>query len=170
VYSDGRAYWDGEATPSVETPIGDFFGLGLGEYYRYQSIPLSVGSDKALNSYFPMPFQKHSRITVTNDGAVKVDAFYFNIDYRAYSKPLPPDQLYFHAQYRQATPNTAHTESDKNPDGRHNYVYAETRGRGHLMGVTLGVLQNTEHWMGEGDDMFFVDDETKPVIVGTGSD
>ena len=52
-----RAYWDGESTPSVETPIGDFFGLGLGEYFRYQSIPLSVGSDKALNSYFPMPFR-----------------------------------------------------------------------------------------------------------------
>jgi hypothetical protein len=28
-----RAWWDGEATPSVEVPIGDFFGLGLGEYY-----------------------------------------------------------------------------------------------------------------------------------------
>src|ERR1700757_945605 len=37
-----RAYWDGEASPSVETPVGDFFGLGLGDYYRYQSIPLSV--------------------------------------------------------------------------------------------------------------------------------
>ena len=44
-----RMYWDGEATPSVETPIGDFFGLGLGDYHLYQSLPLSVGGDKALN-------------------------------------------------------------------------------------------------------------------------
>ena len=80
-----RAYWDGESTPSVETPVGDFFGLGLGEYYRYQSIPLSVGSDKALNCFFPMPFQKHARITVTNDGSTKVEAYYFNIDYRAHA-------------------------------------------------------------------------------------
>ena len=57
-----------------------------------------------------------------------------------------------------------------NPDGKLNYVYAETRGRGHLMGVTLGVLQNQEGWMGEGDDMIFVDDETKPIIIGTGSE
>ena len=78
--------------------------------------------------------------------------------------------LYGHAQYRQATPNAAQTTSDKNPDGRQNYVYTEARGRGHLMGVTLGVLQNTDHWMGEGDDMVFVDDETKPAIVGTGSE
>jgi hypothetical protein len=88
----------------VETPIGDFFGLGLGDYHLFQSLPLSVGADKALNSFFSMPFQRHARITVTNEGARKVDAFYFNIDYRAYSKPLAGDLLYFHAQYRQAAP------------------------------------------------------------------
>src|SRR5271170_4756459 len=99
-----RMYWDGEATPSVETPIGDFFGLGLGDYFLYQSIPLAVGVDKALNCFFPMPFQKHARIAVTNEGSQKVNAFYFNIDYRAYSKSFSADTLYFHAQYRQAAP------------------------------------------------------------------
>src|SRR3954468_14726024 len=99
-----RMYWDGESTPSVEAPIGDFFGLGLGEYHLYQSAALSVSSDKALNCFLPMPFQKHARITVTNEGSIKTDAFYFNIDYRAYSKALPSDQLYFHAQYRQESP------------------------------------------------------------------
>src|SRR5579863_8157360 len=68
-----RMFWDGEETPSVETPIGDFFGLGLGDYFLYQSVPLSVGSDKALNCFFPMPFQKHARVTVTNEGSQKVD-------------------------------------------------------------------------------------------------
>ncbi len=63
-----RIYWDGEATPSVEAPIGDFFGLGLGEYHPWQSELLSVGSEKSLNSFFPMPFARHARITVTNEG------------------------------------------------------------------------------------------------------
>jgi hypothetical protein len=164
-----RAYWDGNPKPSIEVPVGDFFGLNLGQYFVYQSAFLNCSSIKALNSYFAMPFRKSARLTATNEGAQKIGAFYSNVDYQLVPS-LPDDTLYFHAQYRQATPNTAHTESDKNPDGRHNYVYAETRGRGHLMGVTLGVLQNTEHWMGEGDDMIFVDDETKPVIVGTGSE
>ncbi len=132
-----RMYWDGEATPSVEAPIGDFFGLGLGDYYLYQSIPLQVGSDKALNCFFPMPFQKHARITVTNEGAIKTDAFYFNIDYRAYAKPLPADSLYFHAQYRQAAPAkgtsnqwTSNGDMDhlKNLDGKDNYVWMEATG------------------------------------------
>ena len=159
-----RMYWDGEATPSVEAPIGDFFGLGLGDYYLYQSIPLQVGADKALNCFFPMPFQKHARITVTNEGAIKTDAFYFNIDYRAYAKPLPADSLYFHAQYRQAAPAkgtsnqwTSNGDMDhlKNLDGKDNYVWMEATGRGHFVGVTMSVLQNQDKWWGEGDDMFF---------------
>jgi len=176
-----RMYWDGEASPSVETPIGDFFGLGLGDYYLYQSLPLAVGSDKALNSFFPMPFQKHARITVTNEGARKVDAFYFNIDYRVYGKPMPADQLYFHAQYRQAAPNHGWTnqwqsngdalvEDKKKLNGEGNYVWMEATGRGHFVGVTMSVLQNQDGWWGEGDDMFFVDGETTPSINGTGSE
>src|SRR5699024_999716 len=47
-----RMYWDGEETPSVEAPIGDFFGLGLGRYHLYQSEYLSVGSQRALNAWF----------------------------------------------------------------------------------------------------------------------
>jgi hypothetical protein len=176
-----RMYWDGEASPSVETPIGDFFGLGLGDYHLYQSLPLSVGSDKALNSFFPMPFEKHARITVTNEGAQKTDAFYFNIDYRKYNKPLPLELLYFHAQYRQAAPakgwtNQWHSNGDaivndkKNLNGEGNYVWMEATGRGHFVGVTMSVLQNQDGWWGEGDDMFFVDGENMPSINGTGSE
>jgi Protein of unknown function (DUF2961) len=176
-----RMYWDGEARPSVEAPIGDFYGLGLGDYHLYQSAPLSVGADKALNCFFPMPFQKHARITVTNEGAIKTDAFYFNIDYRAYAKPLPANELYFHAQYRQAAPAQGWTndwqsngdplvDQKKNLDGQGNYVWMEATGRGHFVGVTMSVLQNQDKWWGEGDDMFFVDGEKLPSINGTGSE
>jgi len=176
-----RVYWDEESTPSVEAPIGDFFGLGLGEYHYYQSLALSVSSDKALNCFLPMPFQKHARITVTNEGSIKTDAFYFNIDHRAYSKTLPSDQLYFHAQYRQEAPahgwstqwksnGDAMVNDKKNLNGEGNYVWMETTGRGHFVGVTMSVLQNQDGWWGEGDDMFFVDGEKTPSVNGTGSE
>ena len=164
-----RAYWDGSAKPSIEVPVGDFFGLNLGQYFVYQSAFLNCSSIKALNCYFAMPFHKSARFTATNESSRKVGAFYSNIDYQLVPS-LPDDTLYFHAQYRQATPNAAHHGSDKNIDGRNNYVYVETRGRGHLMGVTLGVLQNTDRWMGEGDDMIFIDEEARPAITGTGSE
>ena len=176
-----RMYWDDETTPSVETPVGDFFGLGLGQYYLYQSTPLTVSPEKALNSWFEMPFGKKARITVSNDGQEDVDAFYFNIDYRAYTRPLPADTLYFHAQYRQATPAKGWTSdwksnSDppvndkKNLHGEDNYVWMEATGRGHFVGVTMSILQNQNGWWGEGDDMFFVDGETTPSINGTGTE
>jgi hypothetical protein len=174
-------YWDGEATPSVEAPLGDFFGLGLDSYFMYESVPLSVGSDMALNCFFPMPFQKHGRITVTNESSQKASYFYFNVDYRSYPKPIPGDALYFHAQYRQVSPAKGWTnqwkqdeepliEDVKNLDGKDNYVWMEAKGRGHFVGVTMSVLQNQDDWWGEGDDMFFVDGETTPSINGTGSE
>ena len=176
-----RMYWDGETTPSVEAPIGDFFGLGLGQYFLFQSTPLAVASDKALNSFFEMPFRKNARITITNQGAEAIDALYFNVDYKAYAHPLPPDTLYFHAQYRQAAPAKGWTSQwksngepaindKKNLDGEGNYVWMDAKGSGHFVGVSMSVLQNQDGWWGEGDDMFFVDGEAKPSINGTGTE
>ena len=165
-----RAYWDGNVKPSIETPIGDFFGLNLGQYQIYQSAYLACSPGRSLNCYFAMPFRKSARITVANEGSQPVGSFYSNIDYMLVPS-LPDDALYFHAQYRQGTPCVANTSGNKiNLDGKDNYVYLETRGRGQLLGVTLGVLCNADGWMGEGDDMIFIDDETKPLINGTGTE
>ena len=166
-----RGYWDGNTKPSIEAPIGDFFGLNLGQYAIYQSAYLACSPGKSLNSYFAMPYQKAARFTVANEGKQEIGAFYSNIDYQSVPR-LPADALYFHAQYRQSSPcvPVASESAKVNLDGRHNHVYFETRGRGHLMGVTLGVLQNADGWWGEGDEMIFVDDESKPVINGTGSE
>jgi hypothetical protein len=176
-----RMYWDGETNPSVETPIGDFFGLGLGQYHSWQSEMLSVGNNNSLNCYFPMPFAHHARITVTNEGKQPIGALYYNIDYRTYSHPLPPGTLYFHAEYHQAQPNHGWTNdwttnqtplvNDKtNLDGKDNYVWMEAKGHGQYVGVTMSVLQNQDMWWGEGDDMFFIDGSKTPQIVGTGSE
>ncbi len=168
-----RAYWDGNSKPSVEVPVGDFFGLNLGNYTVYQSAFLNCSSVKGLNAYFAMPFKKSALLTITNQGKQPVGSFYSNIDYQLVSA-LPQDSLYFHAQYRQSAPNPqvkfAPGEKEINLDGKQNYVFAETRGAGHLMGVTMGVLQNNENWFGEGDEMIFIDDETKPAITGTGTE
>ncbi len=166
-----RAYWDGNEKPSVETPVGDFFGLNVGQYVIYESAFLACSPGKSLNSYFALPYRKAARITITNEGKDEVAAFYSNIDYQVLAD-LPQDVLYFHAQYRQSAPCQAVRSSgpEINLDGKSNYVFGETRGSGHLMGVTLGVQQNGENWFGEGDEMIFIDDESKPAITGTGTE
>lgn len=176
-----RMYWDDDPNPAVETPLGDFFGLGLGEYFTYQSGPLSVGSQKALNSYFPMPFRRSAKITLTNEGSLPTAAVYYNIDWQKHSNALPKNMMYFYAEYRQAQPNKGWTDdwkqnSDpkvygvKNLMGEGNYVIAEAEGPGHYVGVTMSILQNQGDWWGEGDEMIYVDDNSKPTITGTGSE
>ena len=176
-----RMYWDNESTPSVEAPIGDFFGLGTGDYVSWQSELLSVGNNRAMNSFFPMPFAKHARITVTDEGKMPVSSLYYNIEYKSYSKPLPAHTLYFHAQYRQANPNHGwsdqwYANSDplvfnkRNDTGADNYVFFEAKGEGHFVGVTMSVLQNQDGWWGEGNDMFYIDDAVAPAIAGTGAE
>lgn len=176
-----RIYWDGEATPSVEVPIGDFFGQNTGEYVGFESAVLNVGSSRALNSYFPMPFRKHARITIENQGKLPINSFYYNLEYRTGPNVADKDSLYFHAQYRQAIPNKGwttdfydnqdyHVNLKPNLDGKDNYTFLEANGKGHYVGLTLGVVQNQDGWWGEGDEMLFIDDMSKPTITGTGSE
>ena len=175
-----RAWWDGESTPSIEVPIGDFFGLGLGEYYVYQSELLAVASIKALNAYFQMPFATSARLTLTNEGQIRTDSLYFAVDYVTLPH-LPAGLGRFHAQYRQAAPCKGEVNDwsneyvtavnhRKNLSGEGNYVFLEAEGKGHFLGVTHSVLQNQDGWFGEGDDMIFIDGDAAPTINGTGTE
>jgi hypothetical protein len=176
-----RIYWDGEQYPSVETPIGDFFGLGNGDYYNWESEMLSVGSSKSLNCFFPMPFGRHAKMTITNEGKETLSSLYYNIEYQTNTQPLPPHTLYFHAQYRQAHPNAGWSNQwysnydplvvfKRNNDGADNYVWLEAKGDGQYVGVTMSVLQNQDGWWGEGNDMFYVNGASIPSIAGTGTE
>ena len=108
-----RMYWDGEKEPSVEVPVGDFFGVGFGFTEKMSSALLCIDQRSgkpthpaafgaARNCYFPMPFKRSARITITNEGK-QPSQHWYEVNYRSYRK-APGRQGYFHAQYRQATP------------------------------------------------------------------
>lgn len=155
-----RMYWDGEETPSVQAPLGDFFAMGHGVDHPFQSLPVTVTSEgRARNCYWPMPFRSSARITVTNDGPGMVGAFYYYVDWRKVDV-LPENTAYFHAMYRQEFPTVS---------GRR-YLIADIEGGGHYVGTVLSVRQHTASWWGEGDDFWFIDGETEPSLRGTGSE
>jgi hypothetical protein len=155
-----RMYWDGESTPSVEVPIGDFFGVGFGQQVDYQSLPLNETSG-GYNSYWPMPFHKSARWTITNLSKHRIDAFYFNIDWTQYDR-LDPNIRHFHAQWRRENP----TSADKN------YTILEATGEGHYVGTALFMQNRRGRGLGflEGDEMVWVDGNTKPSLYGTGTE
>lgn len=154
-----RMYWDGETDPSVEAPIGDFFGLGNNRYYQYSSLPIQIGTDKGMNCFWRMPFSDGAKVTVTNDGPLPCIAFYYYIDYQALDAP-PADAGRFHAQYRQEYPCVP----------RQNYVFMEAKGRGHYVGCNLSIHLCAGGWWGEGDDMIYVDGAETPTLHGTGAE
>ena len=154
-----RMYWDDQSTPAVESPVGDFFAGGHGLLRPVDSLPVSVGSEgRAFNCYWPMPFKKRARITLTNETDQSMD-FYAYVDYQKVSE-LPPDAAYFHAQYRQEYPAKL---------GPH-YLILEAEGRGHYVGTVLSAQYRTYGWFGEGDDFFYIDGEPEPSIRGTGTE
>ena len=155
-----RIYWDDETNPSVECPIGDFFGIGHGLDKPFVSLPIKVSSDgRGRNCYWPMPFRKSARITVTNESDKRCDAFYYYLDWQKHES-LPEDAAYFHAMYRQEYPCVM---------GR-NYLIADLAGRGHYVGTIQSVQNMSAGWYGEGDDFFFIDGENEPRLRGTGTE
>jgi D-arabinan exo alpha-(1,3)/(1,5)-arabinofuranosidase (non-reducing end) len=188
-----RAYWDGETAPSIESPVGDFFGVGHAKVSNYSSLPLNMVTGgqpmrenrAAMNCYFPMPFARGARITVENQGTKIIRALYFNIDYEQHGS-IPDDALRFHAQWRRVNPTAGTmdlsnrgngfltTNAIVNLDGKNNYVILEANGRGHYVGCNLSIdhinpIPNFG-WFGEGDDMIFIDGESTPSIIGTGTE
>jgi hypothetical protein len=154
-----RAYWDGEEEPSVEVPLSDFFGMGFGEWRDFVSLPLNMTSG-GYNSYWPMPFRRHARITLTNTASLPAERFYYNVDIRTHDR-LPDDVLYFHAQYRQTVTETGAPVR-----------VLEATGRGHYVGtlVSMQPLQGSRLGYLEGDERVFIDGESDPSIIGTGTE
>lgn len=155
-----RIYWDGEEHPSVECPIGDFFGIGHGVDKSFMSLPIRVTSNgRARNCYWRMPFGKSARITVSNDSDKPCRALFYYVDWQKHES-LPADAAYFHATYRQEHPCVM---------GR-NYLLAEIVGCGHYVGTIQSVYHISDGWYGEGDDFFFIDGEKEPRLRGTGTE
>ncbi len=156
-----RMYWDGREEPSVEAPLGDFFAAGHGITTTVNSLPVQVSSEgRAYNCYWPMPFRKSARITVSNESPTyRVNALFWYVDW-VKLPGLPPRTAYFHAQYRQEFPCTAGQD----------YLILDAEGSGHYVGTVLSVHMNGASWFGEGDDRFYIDGEPEPSLRGTGTE
>jgi hypothetical protein len=194
-----RFYWDGEASPSVEAPIGDFFGIGHGIVKNFTSEPLQMSPQvgRGFNCFFPMPFQKSARFELENQCEKEI-SFYFYVDYEAYEAcdALGPEVAYFHSQWRREADTKGWADpavkikddlarqpglpdwyprvwTAANKDGRDNYVILEAQGKGHYVGCNLNVdcfARQANDWYGEGDDMIFIDGDPLPTLHGTGTE
>lgn len=155
-----RMYWDNEETPSVESPIGDFFCMGWGERANLTSLAVCVNPAGGFNCYWEMPFRSHARITVENLSPDEVRGFYYQVNYTL--TDVPEDRAYFHAQWRRSNP-LAYMQDHTILEG--------VRGQGHYVGTYLAWGVNNTGWWGEGEIKFFMDGDAQwPTIAGTGTE
>jgi hypothetical protein len=154
-----RIYWDDEKNPSVECPIGDFFGMGWGQYSPLQSLAIAVNPGSGFNCYWPMPFHKKCKITMEDIGDDAM-TLYYQVDYIL--TDVPDNAAYFHAQFRKANP--IHYKED--------YVIVDNiKGKGQYVGTYLALEPHNNGWWGEGEVKFYLDGDTKfPTICGTGTE
>ena len=154
-----RFYWDDETEPSIECPVGDFFGMGWGSYSQLSSMAICVNPGSAFNCYWVMPFRKKCRITMENINDSDPMVLYYQVDYTL--TEVPSDAAYFHAQFRRSNPNESslHTIADG------------IKGKGQYVGVYMAWGVHNNGWWGEGEIKFYMDGDTQfPTIAGTGTE
>ncbi|MBE7173614.1 MAG: DUF2961 domain-containing protein [Williamsia sp.] len=154
-----RFYWDDEKEPSVEVPVGDFFGMGWGEYAPLNSVAVTVNPGSAFNCYWKMPFRKKCKITLQNINNREAMRLYYQIDYTL--TELGEDEGYFHAQFRRSNPTTGSLYT----------ILDGVKGKGQYVGTYLAWGVNNGGWWGEGEIKFYMDGDTQfPTINGTGTE
>lgn len=153
-----RFYWDDEPQPSVESPVGPFFGMGWGEFATLNSLAVTVNPGSAFNCYWKMPFRKKCKITMQNMDDQPMN-LYYQVDYTL--TEVGEDEGYFHAQYRRSNPTTTSLHT----------ILDGVKGKGQYVGTYMGVGVNNNGWWGEGEIKFFLDgDKDFATIVGTGTE
>lgn len=155
-----RMYWDGEKSPSVEVPLGDFFACGHALRAQVNSLPVTVNSSGGFNSYWPMPFRKSARITIESQHREVVRGFFYQITYSL--QDVPESAAYFHAQWRRTMTSRDYPEHT---------LLDGVKGQGHYVGTYLAWTTLSTGWWGEGEVKFFIDGDTEnPTICGTGTE
>lgn len=157
-FSIFRFYWDDEKEPSVEVPVGPFFGVAWNDFTTLNSLAMTVNPGSAFNSYWKMPFRKKCRITMENVDTEPMN-LYYQVNYTL--TPVDEEEGYFHAQYRRSKPDitSLHTILDG------------VKGKGQYVGTYMGLGTTNTGWWGEGEIKFFMDgDKNFATIVGTGTE
>lgn len=153
--------WDGEQSPSVWTPLGDFFGTAPGANV-YQSFPCGLTKDGWFYANWFMPFARSAEIKIRNEGKTER-----RLKYEIYEKLLkddPTPYARFHAKWHRDAFLPA--EPERNID----WTLLKTTGAGRFVGVMLHIWSPRGGWWGEGDEKFFADGEKFPSTIGTGSE
>ena len=147
-------YFDGQETPGVLAPLGDFFGTMTSDASDHDSMLLGRDNGRMWCRY-PMPFKRGIEIRINNTSGAVAD-----IDYGITWRPGPiGDQSYFFARYQSAEAVAGEA-----------YRVADIEGKGHFVGCSLAATNADSLEFLDGDDTYLIDGSAAASFHGTGTD
>lgn len=157
-------YWDNMEKPAVTVPLGDFFGIGLGQRVRFESALFADPEARSFLCFIPMPFKEAAKITLSNDADKDLEAIFYDINITKEDHP-EDNMLYFHAYWNREL---------KTEVGKDFQILPQIEGKGRFLGTNVGVLANEMYknsWFGEGEVKIYLDgDKEAPTLVGSGTE
>ncbi len=192
-----QMFWDGNDLPSVDLPLGYFFGHGqvghnkelssmaavMGKWPKGGKFPKSepeayntnfnsllMGmTDSETYSMFPMPFSKGAKLKLVNRGSEIAEQVEIKLDVKRL-KAIPEDWGRFQVTWSQSLAATEATPK-YGPQNMPCKVFLSRRGKGKYVGSMLQIDWHRDIWWGEGDWLFWTDEDAwPPNYHGTGSE
>ncbi|WP_246127886.1 glycoside hydrolase family 172 protein [Amycolatopsis rhizosphaerae] len=163
-----RITFDGRTT--VDAPVGEFFGSGLGKYASRTLLhSIDTTEDGAFTSWWPMPYAREATVELVNGSGVAIGDGRLGVT----SAPDPSvvDGLrsgalgYFHATGRRGDTVDGQDWSFLNTSGRGLFYGVTTTMRGHIPPGPVSQLNYLE-----GDERMYPDGSASPAMYGTGSE
>jgi len=165
-----KCTFDGEQT--IWCPIGDFFGTGY-ELHPSETYYTKVEKDGTMSVSWIMPYQKKCKITFENIGNVA-----YNLSGNVTTQPYQwtKKSMYFHTSWQQYTAiSTGDNKARIGYGGCFDMNFVTIDGKGVYVGDAITLFNTSlgghwKSWWGEGDEKVYLDGETFPSIIGTGSE
>lgn len=164
-----QMFWDGNERPSVDVPLGSFFGYAppASGSARYQSLLIGIAGGEAY-CCLPMPFVQAARWRLVNGSDRPVKAT-IRWDLET-TEAIHPDWGRFHATYH-AAPAAMPTSPKYGGQPTPTHLLLEQAGRGKYVGAMLQVIWPWSTWWGEGDWLIWTDQtDWPPRYHGTGTE
>jgi hypothetical protein len=156
-----------DGTTTVWCPIGDFFGTGY-HIRPHSTWYTNVSDDNTLSCYWIMPFQRQARIHVLNLGSKPVKLVRGRI--RSASWEWDNRSCYFHAAWKQWADVKTQSNDKAKDHGAFDLNWITVKGQGTYVGDVLTLFNTANTWWGEGDEKIYVDGESFPSHIGTGTE
>src|SRR6266498_1286616 len=161
-----RATFDGRST--VDAPVGEFFGSGLGEYdVRTLFSSMDTAPDGWYTAWWPMPYGKSAAFELVNGSGTPITGAVVEVTSapdRSVAGGLAGGTLgYF---------NATHHRGATVPD--ESWTFLDAEGTGVFYGVTHSMrgdipAGNRRDYL-EGDETVYVDGAASPNLYGTGTE